>query len=94
MCDSSPCSNGATCHDHVTFYTCHCPYGYTGKHCEGFVDWCENMPCENGATCSQKGPQYSCACAPGWSGKLCDVEMVSCNDAALRKGNYIQNRAN
>ena len=39
MCDSSPCDNSATCHDHITYYTCHCPYGYTGKHCETFVDW-------------------------------------------------------
>lgn len=30
---------------------------------------------------------YQCTCAPGWTGKLCDVEMVSCKDAAIRKGN-------
>lgn len=36
----------------------------------------------------QLGHLYHCTCAPGWSGKLCDVEMVSCKDAALRKGKF------
>ncbi|KAK5637799.1 hypothetical protein RI129_000017, partial [Pyrocoelia pectoralis] len=86
LCDSSPCLNGANCQDHISHYTCHCPYGYAGKDCSEFVDWCITNPCENGATCRQIQNQYQCLCAPGWTGKVCDVEMVSCKDAALRKG--------
>lgn len=85
-CDSAPCMNGATCNDHTKYYTCHCPYGYTGKHCDSYVDWCATEPCMNGAECRQKKNSYQCLCAPGWTGKVCDVEMVSCKDAAIRKG--------
>ena len=30
-CASSPCHNGATCHDLVNEYSCSCPAGYTGQ---------------------------------------------------------------
>lgn len=53
------------------------------------MDWCATNPCENQATCHQIKNQYQCMCAPGWTGKVCDVEMVSCKDAALRKGKEI-----
>ena len=33
-CSSSPCQNGATCHDGVNRYTCSCVPGFTGIHCE------------------------------------------------------------
>ena len=33
-CDSSPCQNGATCINHLGFYTCTCSKGWTGKNCE------------------------------------------------------------
>ena len=33
-CVSNPCSNGATCQNYVNGYTCLCPIGYTGVHCE------------------------------------------------------------
>lgn len=86
-CDSSPCKNGASCIDHLKYYTCHCPYGYTGKFCDSYVDWCATYPCMNDATCKQNQNSYQCVCPPGWTGKVCDVEMVSCKDAAIRKGN-------
>jgi hypothetical protein len=85
-CDSHPCLNGATCHDQIKYYTCHCPYGYTGKRCDSYVDWCSTEPCMNQATCKQTDNMYTCVCGPGWTGKVCDVEMVSCSDAAIRKG--------
>ncbi len=31
---SSPCKNGATCHDAVDKYTCMCSLGYTGTTCQ------------------------------------------------------------
>lgn len=86
-CDSQPCKNGATCHDDQgNDYSCHCSYGYTSKQCTDYVDWCSQNPCENGATCVQRENVFQCLCATGWTGKLCDVEMVSCSDAAIRKG--------
>ena len=40
----------------------------------------------NQALCKQTDNMYTCVCGPGWTGKVCDVEMVSCSDAAIRKG--------
>lgn len=45
----------------------------------------------NQATCKQTDNMYTCVCGPGWTGKVCDVEMVSCSDAAIRKGQYVLN---
>ena len=33
-CSSQPCLNGGTCHDHVTYYECFCPSGYSGQNCQ------------------------------------------------------------
>lgn len=33
-CASHPCLNGGVCVDHGKTYTCHCPPGFTGTHCE------------------------------------------------------------
>lgn len=75
-------------------YSCHCPTGYAGSRCEAIVDWCKSKPCMNGATCRQVDHTFSCSCAPGWTGKLCDVEMVSCRDAAIRKGVSVERLCN
>ena len=33
-CLSNPCENGGSCEDQVNRYTCHCPPGYSGDHCQ------------------------------------------------------------
>lgn len=50
-CDSAPCQNGASCNDHVGFYTCTCVPGYQGIHCEENIDECVSQPCQHNGTC-------------------------------------------
>ena len=50
-CASSPCHNGATCHDLIGLYTCECVLGFEGLDCEIDIDECESEPCLNGAAC-------------------------------------------
>ena len=33
-CRSDPCTNGGTCLDGISSYTCHCSVEWTGLHCE------------------------------------------------------------
>ena len=41
-CASNPCKNLATCKDMVNGYTCICPEGYSGTHCETHMDVCDS----------------------------------------------------
>lgn len=46
-CFLSPCENGATCEDLGRGYSCTCPMGYVGKHCQSgksLVVLCVGMP--------------------------------------------------
>lgn len=81
-CDSSPCSNQATCVDEWQQYSCTCPPGTIGPDC---LDICHNYnPCENFAFCrspSQNLYGYHCECGELQSGKYCDeVLLQPCPD--------------
>lgn len=41
-CASNPCQNGGMCNDRANSYTCSCPPGYLGQHCETDVAVCES----------------------------------------------------
>lgn len=34
QCEPSPCLNQGSCKDHIGYYTCTCPPGFTGRNCE------------------------------------------------------------
>jgi hypothetical protein len=75
------CKNGGT-------PGCHCPPGYTGKHCEIAINWCkiQNRPpvnhdgnvtgidfCHSHGDCVYNNETGShCVCHPPWTGKWCE----------------------
>lgn len=82
-CVSSPCQNRGQCRDdHTQQYTCSCPTGFMGKHCETPVDPCVSNPCTNGGTClsDEQTGGFSCACAFGFHGAFCEVNIDDCED--------------
>ena len=70
-CNSFPCRNGGNCIDEVNRYSCQCPSGWTGTHCEVDINECASNPCLNG-NCVNGVNQYFCNCQAGWTGTNCD----------------------
>ncbi|XP_063809197.1 coagulation factor VII [Pseudophryne corroboree] len=70
QCLSNPCTNGGTCHDELQSYTCTCPLGYEGRHCE--TDMNEDLQCfKDNGQCDQfcrNTPESSqrCWCTEGY----------------------------
>lgn len=67
-CAAIPCSNGATCIDGLTNYTCECVQGFTGALCQTNIDDCSNVTCINGQ-CEDGVNAYRCDCEAGYNGK-------------------------
>ncbi|CAH1255407.1 NOTCH2 [Branchiostoma lanceolatum] len=88
-CASNPCRNGGTCQDGVNSYTCQCPPGWFGIHCELDNAACGSYPCQNGGVCSGGNfDNYVCTCRRGWRGDDCDVDV--CTNNPCRNGGTCQ----
>lgn len=61
-------------------YTCTCPTGWSGHHCEVNSRFCRDSPCASGASCEDdplKG--YKCLCPLGFGGADCDKQINECS---------------
>nr|CDJ97463.1 EGF and EGF calcium-binding and Notch region and Notch and Ankyrin domain containing protein [Haemonchus contortus] len=81
-CDQSmcgkECQNEGICisHDRNVTFSCQCPLGFTGVHCEQALD----SICRRQSRCGDHGKcvltgsleQYACRCDDGWIGDHCD----------------------
>ena len=78
-CLSSPCSNNATCVDHVNAYECRCPAGFAGDSCQININECESAPCRADAgVCIDLVDGFFCQCKPGFTGPSCATNINEC----------------
>lgn len=72
------CLNGGQCVDGVGRYTCTCPPGFVGEHCEGDLNECLSKPCHalGSLDCVQLDNDYQCRCRLGFTGMLKWVYLV------------------
>lgn len=74
FCDSFPCQNGGTCRPHDTGYSCQCPPGSAGDHCQyDTANECESLPCQHGGTCINRIGRFQCVCPALWNGVSCEM---------------------
>ncbi|KXJ22803.1 fat-like cadherin-related tumor suppressor homolog isoform X2 [Exaiptasia diaphana] len=76
------CSNGGTCQDDIGSYSCACPAGYTGEHCEVDINYCVPNLCQYGSTCVDNKSSFTCTCQSKYSGLLCNKNEELCQDCS------------
>ncbi|XP_067874178.1 lactadherin-like isoform X4 [Heterodontus francisci] len=82
-CHPNPCQNGGLCElisrrgDVFSEYTCKCPTGFQGIHCQTNVNDCASQPCNNGGQCVDLDAHYSCNCPSPYVGKSCQLTCAS-----------------
>ena len=77
-CDSSPCSNGATCIISGESFSCICQEGWEGDNCLENINDCALHPCYNGGNCIDGINWRICECPQGFTGPDCRVILNSC----------------
>ncbi|XP_055346495.1 fibropellin-1-like [Paramacrobiotus metropolitanus] len=87
------CSNGGTCvfyGPETEDYTCRCPLGFRGRHCETVENTCESQfskPCPPGARCISAPGTYYCRCPPGQTMLQFEcVRKLNCADNPCQNG--------
>nr|XP_031308454.1 sushi, nidogen and EGF-like domain-containing protein 1 isoform X1 [Camelus dromedarius]XP_031308455.1 sushi, nidogen and EGF-like domain-containing protein 1 isoform X1 [Camelus dromedarius] len=87
-CASDPCFNGGSCEAHEDSYTCECPRGFHGRHCEKARPRpCSSGPCRNGGTCKEAGGEYQCTCPYRFAGRHCEIgKPDSCASGPCHNG--------
>lgn len=82
MCDGSNtfyCESGGVCNEIVQGenYTCTCPPGFAGEHCNFAGELCGDIYCYNGGICHQAQGSSSCDCPSKFHGsKDCSVSAA------------------
>ena len=79
-CCKKPCKNKGRClkcKQHWCIaarkqYTCTCPLGFKGDHCESNINDCQSKPCKNGGKCVDSVRAFHCTCRAGFEGTLCN----------------------
>lgn len=89
-CTPNPCQNGATCSSGRDSFTCYCPVGFTGEHCNKTVTYqggCVQNPCLHGSTCQQDSSSSPmCTCSAGFTGPTCCWPLDSCELQPCKNG--------
>ncbi|XP_061428341.1 EGF-like repeat and discoidin I-like domain-containing protein 3 isoform X1 [Lethenteron reissneri] len=83
-CSPNPCHNSGECRislaprgDAFADYTCECPRGFDGIHCQHNINECSLSPCQNGGICTDLDADYSCECSGEFMGKDCHLRCWS-----------------
>ncbi|KAM7388055.1 hypothetical protein PAMP_024256 [Pampus punctatissimus] len=85
VCQPNPCQNGGECQDLFNSYNCSCVEGWTGRHCNYFIDACASSPCVHG-NCSVNGLTHECTCELGYAGVDCEEEVDMCENHLCAHG--------
>ncbi|XP_067827496.1 milk fat globule EGF and factor V/VIII domain containing b isoform X4 [Heptranchias perlo] len=84
-CHPNPCQNSGVCElislqrrgDVFSEYTCKCPTGFQGIHCQTNINDCASQPCNNGGHCVDLDADYSCNCPSPYVGRSCQLTCAT-----------------